>query len=193
MKKKSPKNEKEYKDYKQLFEKIKKDSKRKCFQEKLSFYKNDIKNTWKTLKDVIGKTKIKKNRLPKNIAPKNKEITDQKAIAKKFNEFYVDVGPNLASKLPQNNNDYKSYLPNITEQELKEAVASLIPNKSPGFDSIHVNVNKQSTKNLYIFDQSLNSENFPDKLKIAKVFPISKSGKTYVLSNYRRISVLPCF
>ena len=59
--KRSPqKMEKEYKDYKQLFEKIK----------KLSFYKNDIKNTWKTLKDVIGKTKINENRLPKKDIPR---------------------------------------------------------------------------------------------------------------------------
>ena len=137
LKQKFPKNEKEYKDYKQLFEKIKKDSKKKYFQEKLSFYKNDIKNTWKTLKDVIGKTKINENRLPKKIALENKEITDQKTVAEKFNEFYVNVGPNLASKIPQNNNDYKSYLPDITtlfdeqdltEQEFKEAVASLKPN-----------------------------------------------------------------
>ena len=65
LKKKSPKNKKQYKDYKQLFEKIKKDFKKKYFQEKLSFYKNDIKNTWKTLKDVIGKTKVNENCLPK--------------------------------------------------------------------------------------------------------------------------------
>ena len=71
MKKKSPKNEKEYKDYKQLFEKIKKDSKRKYFQEKLSFYKKDIKNTWNSLKDVIGKTKMNENRLPKKKALEN--------------------------------------------------------------------------------------------------------------------------
>ena len=28
--------------------------------------------------------------------------------------FCVNVGPNLASKTPQNNNNYKSYLPDIT-------------------------------------------------------------------------------
>ena len=67
LKKQSPKNEKEYKNYKPLFEKIKKDSKKKYFQEKFTFYKNDIKNTWKTLKDVIRKTKINENRIPKKI------------------------------------------------------------------------------------------------------------------------------
>ena len=192
-----PKNEQEYKDYKQLFEKIKEDSKKKYFQEKLSFYKNDIKNTWKTLKDVIGKTKINENRLPKKIALENKEITDQKTIAEEFNEFYVNIGPNLTSKIPRNNNDYKSYLPDmttlfdeqdLTEQELKEAAASLKPSKSPGCDSIHVNVIKAIYEELkrplfYIFDQSLKSGIFPDKLRIAKVFPIYKSEKKYVLSN----------
>ena len=84
------------------------------------------------------------------------------------------------------------------EQELKEAVASLKLNKSPGWDSIHVNVIKAIYGELkrplfYIFDQSLKSGIFSDKLKIAKVFPIYKSGKKYVLSNYRPISVLPCF
>ena len=67
LKKKSPKNENEYKDCEQLFAKIKKDSKKKYFQEKLSFYKNDIKNTWKTLKDVVGKTKVYENRLLKKM------------------------------------------------------------------------------------------------------------------------------
>ena len=71
----------------------------------------------------------------------NKEKIYQKTIGEKFNEFYVNAGPNLVSKIPQNNNDYKSYLPDITTlfdepdltgQELEEAVASLKPNKSPG-------------------------------------------------------------
>ena len=142
--------------------------KKKYFQEKFSFYKNDIENTWKTLKDVIVKTKINENHLPKKIALENKEIT--KTVAEKFIEFYVNVGPNLPSKIPQNN-DYKSYVPDITtlfdeqdltEQELEEAVASLKPNKSRGCDSIHINVIKAIYEELkrplfYIFDQSLKS------------------------------------
>ena len=77
-----PKNEQEYKDYKQLFEKIKEDSKKKYFQEKLSFYKNDIINNWKNKKN--------ENRLPKKIALESKKITDQKTIAENFNKFYVN-------------------------------------------------------------------------------------------------------
>ena len=50
----------------------------------------------------------------------------------------------------------------LTEQKLKEAVASIKPNKSPGCDSIHVNVIKAIYEELkrplfYIFDQSLKS------------------------------------
>ena len=161
----------------------------------------------KNLKELIKKKKKNWNRLPKKIAVQNKEITDQKAIAKKFKEFYVNVGPNLASKIPQNSNDYKSYRPDITtlfdeqdltEEELKEAFGSLKPNKSPRCDSIHTNLIKAIYEELkrplfYIFDKSLKSGIVSDKIKIAKVFPIYKSEKKHALSNYRPISVLSCF
>ena len=135
MKKKSPKNEKEYKDYKQLFEKIKKDSKKKYFQEKLSFYKNDIKNTWKTLKDVIGKTRINEKRLPKNITEKILPKIECKCFKN-------------TPKTTMITNHTCLILQHLAEQELKEAVASLKPNKSPRCDSIHVNVIKAIYKEL---------------------------------------------
>ena len=108
-----PKNEKEYKTISNYLKRLKKIPRKNIFKKKLAF-KNDIKNTLKTLKDVIGKTKINENRLPKKTPLGNKKITDRKTIAEKFNEFYVNVGPNLDSKISQNNNDYKSYLPDIT-------------------------------------------------------------------------------
>ena len=44
-----------------------------------------------------------------------------------------------------------------------------------------------------IFDSSLSLAIFPDSMKIAKVTQVFKAGKKELVSNYRPISVLPCF
>ena len=49
------------------------------------------------------------------------------------------------------------------------------------------------TSLLYIFNLSLQTGVFPDKLKIARVTPLFKGGENYELGNYRPISVLLCF
>ena len=46
---------------------------------------------------------------------------------------------------------------------------------------------------LHIFNQSLQSGIFPDKLKIARVIPSFKEGSDSELGDYRPISVIPCF
>ena len=46
---------------------------------------------------------------------------------------------------------------------------------------------------MTIFSLSLKTGIFPEKMKIAKVSPIFKKGDKSILSNYRPISVLPCF
>ena len=45
---------------------------------------------------------------------------------------------------------------------------------------------------MNIFSQSLSTEIFSDKMKIAKVLPIFKNDKKSIASNYRTTSVLPC-
>ena len=45
----------------------------------------------------------------------------------------------------------------------------------------------------YVFDLSSQTGIFPDTLKIAKVTPEFKTGDLKEISNYRPISVLPCF
>ena len=46
---------------------------------------------------------------------------------------------------------------------------------------------------MCIFNLSLSTGIFPDKLKIAKVSPIFKNGEKDLLTNYWPISVVPCF
>ena len=105
------------------------------------------------------------------------------------------------------NYEFDSYLPHVctifaeksvTEEELKMAFFSLKSNKTPGYDNINVNVVKKiyeelKTSLMRIFNPALSTGIFPDKLKIAKVSPIFKNGEKDHLTNYRPISVLPCF
>ena len=46
---------------------------------------------------------------------------------------------------------------------------------------------------MNIFSQFLSTGIMPGKMKIANVLPIFKNGRNSVASNYRPISVLPCF
>ena len=46
---------------------------------------------------------------------------------------------------------------------------------------------------INLFEVSLESGFFTNKLKIARVIPIFKAGDPDNISNYRPISVLPCF
>ena len=46
---------------------------------------------------------------------------------------------------------------------------------------------------VYLFERSFSLRIFPSSLKIAKVIPVFKSGAKDNVSNYRPISILPCF
>ena len=67
LKKRTPQNEQKYKNYKNLFEKIKKKAKSICYSNKLLKCTGDIKKTWKVMKDIIGKSKIKSTNLPRKL------------------------------------------------------------------------------------------------------------------------------
>ena len=121
--------------------------------------------------------------------------------------FFINIGSNLAAKIPPSNVNFDSYLPHVytlfaekpvTEEELKRAFFSLKPDKTPGYDNINVNIAKKiyeelKTPLMHIFNLSLSTGIFPDKLKIAKVSPIFKNGEKDLLTNYQLISVLLCF
>ena len=119
LKKRTLDNEKIYKDYKNLFEKIKKCAKKNYYRNKIKLFENDIRGTWKIMKEIIGKKKCNSLILPKQILVDKIEVNDARSIAEKFNEFYVNVGPNLAKKIPQSvinkifNKQSPTYLLNV--------------------------------------------------------------------------------
>ena len=85
-----------------------------------------------------------------------------------------------------------------SDEEIKIAFFSLKDGKSPGLYEINFDIVKQNFSSLlvpvrYIFDVSRKIGNFPEKMKIAPITPVVKSSDTSLLTNYRPISVIPCF
>ena len=86
----------------------------------------------------------------------------------------------------------------LSINELKDVFFLLKINESTGDDGFSFNIIKKCfvvlcEPSIYLFQLSLEKEVFPNDLKIAKVTPIYKAGVSGHISNYRPISVLPCF
>ena len=135
------------------------------------------------------------------------EIFDQSKIAHGFNKFFTDVGPKLASSIPSSSKDFNDFLSSastsldeylLQDEELNEVLNNLKANKSPGFDDISSTIFKRCRENIFnlikhVFSLSLKQGIFPENLKIARVPPIFKKDEKFLFTNYRPISVLPCF
>ena len=159
------------------------------------------------MKEIIGNKKVTNVPLPNFITVKNREIFDKKEIAETFNSYFVNIGPNLAASIPERKMSFQNYIHyngpclstiNLTDLELENAFASLKINKSSGYDDISADVVKRESDEIFvipkhIFNISLAKGVFPDKLKIARVTTIFKKGNNTLVTNYRPISVLPCF
>ena len=90
------------------------------------------------------------------------------------------------------------FLDAVTEKEVEIEINNLNGNKSSGHDEITPNLVKKISKFTvkpltYIYNQSLLTGVIPNDLKIALVTPVFKANNKEEFSNYRPISVLPCF
>jgi len=196
-----------YISYKNLFEKLKLSAKRLYFKKRLTRFQGNAKRTWGTIKEILGKNSIYKATLPKMILENKSCIFQEDIIATKFNEYFVNVGPALAKKIDKSKKHFSDYLlkfekafctEDLKYDEIDQAMKTLQKNKSPGNDGISCNVLHecygQIRKILYfIFNKSITTGVFPEKLKIALITPIFKAGDESLLTNYRPISVLPVF
>ena len=122
--------------------------------------------------------------------------------------FFVNIGPQLASQIHNTGKNYYDYLNSpchsslffkpVVESDIMKIINKFDPNKSAGHDDIGNYIVKKVAKEIchpltIIFNLSLSTGIVPDHLKIAKVIPIYKKADADIFSNYRPVSVLPCF
>ena len=144
MKNRNPEKELNYKQYKILFESLKKKSKKNYCSYLVDSYKYSIKKTWDVMKEITGSKRVSNISLPNFIKVKNREIFDKK-IAETFINYFVNIGPNLVAFIPESKTTFQNYIHydgpclstiNLTDLEVENAFASLKTNKSSGYDDI---------------------------------------------------------
>ena len=198
-------NIRHYKNYKIRLNTVLKDAEKRHYHDLFIQLKSNIRKSWQVIKGLINKSQ---HSIPQTVFKHNDILLNDGAdIANHFNNFFVNIGPTLASRIKKTNATHTQYLKgnyvnsmfmsDVTDNEIDNLLKSL-KDSAAGWDDIDPKVIKIShgplTKPLvHLCNLSLNSGVFPHQLKLAKVTPIYKTGDVMLFNNYRPVSVLPVF
>ena len=133
-----------YKTYKSLYNKVCRSAKINFTKETYTNLKNDSKKLWTLINTSIGR-KTKKGMNVPNFFKENELIFDNFVdIAEGFNDFFINIGDKLQSKLPRSPKNVKDYLGTpcpfnfvfnlINDSDILLACSRLKPKTSQGLD-----------------------------------------------------------
>ena len=138
----------QYKSYeknlKLLIYSVKKDFYNKQFLR----YNLDIKNTWQTIKTVLNKNRSSR-KMQTKFSINGNIIEGDLKIANEFNNFFTNIGPNLASEIKPINSDLlvTSFLLHSTElsfsfdlitpNDILEIIKNFKSKSSSGYDNLN--------------------------------------------------------
>ena len=201
-------NRTNYTAYVTVYKRLLKQARILYWNSKFEYAKQDMKRTWKNINNILNKCTNKCD-FPEKFYFENKEISDNKEIANKFNTHYINMGLTLANQIPPyhgsaldyltvNNNPNSFYFEPCTPSEIETIINSLKPKTSCGHDNISTKLIKQtcaavSTPISHIANISMQQGIFPTSMKLAKVIPVYKKDSKSHFINYRPISLLPSF
>ena len=179
--------ETKYKTYRNLLSKIIKNTKQDFWLKRFHEAKYDVKSTWRNINEKLNKTK-KSHNFPETFLKNGTAVNGSKNIANAFNNYFVNVGPNLANNIKNiNATSAESYLnkQNINsiflrptgQNEILKIISEMKNKHSSGYDDISSTVLKRTYKYIlvplqHIINTSIEKGSFPDKMKIAKIVPI---------------------
>lgn len=193
-----------YKIYRKALIKVLRKAEKDYYHTKLTELKNNLRKTWDVLKKLCG---IKFKQKCQNEFKINNDITSTPIeIANGFNECFINLGQDLAEKIPHVNKKATDYLRHriphsfFCEPATESEVLSMFKQMkctSAGWDTMAPRVIKSvsdviSAPLTHVLNLSLTQGIVPFELKIARVTPIYKSGDNQLCINYRPVSVLTC-
>lgn len=195
----------EYIKYRNLYNKIRRLAKSQYYGKLLNESRNDIKETWKIMKNAMNKTTDKTSTI-QTIKHKDKTWDTESDIANAFCDYFTNVGLSFAQKISKSKKDYTQFMGNATPNSIflnptdTEEILNIFKNLKPKTSSGHDNINAKLLKEIQqeikdplctLLNKSLENGIFPNIFKIAEVIPIYKNKGKEKVENYRPISLLP--
>jgi hypothetical protein len=193
-----------YKNFKTLYFRVLRAAKKLYFKTKINENLGNPKKTWDTLNEILGK--VKKSETISQLNINDATELDPSKIANHFNAFFTSIGTKIANDIQdvdKQPEDYMNYgrippemqLGNTTPEHVLKIIKKFKIKHSKDIFGISTKMVKLIGPEIanplsHIFNISLESGTFPNKLKQCRVIPIFKSGNHLDCDNYRPISLL---
>ena len=182
---------------------------RKYYSNLVTEAEGNQSKTWKAINDIMGRGKTAAV-LPDQLeGDQGRIITESQNIANMMNEFFSNVGPKLANKIPavdkepvtmirRNRLLQSFFMQPVQEFEVLRRLQKLKANKSSGPDQLHPRLLKDIATWItppltHIINMSIQTGKVPDQMKLARIVPIHKGGSKKQATNFRPISILSSF
>ena len=89
-------------------------TKRDYFSNKIAGQKCNPREAWKTINSLMGRQN--KPAIINELRIGESKLTNSRDIAEGFNEFFSNIGPDLASKIDTTNHNFLDYMPNAKSE-----------------------------------------------------------------------------
>ena len=195
-----------YVKYRNILKQLLRNEEKKYYEQQFQSVASDARKTWKIINSLLNNHSSQK--LSHIFQLNNTTTCDKKVIVNLFNDYFVNLGSNLAKEIPPSKrNHLLEGIPHVKESlvlfptdanEIANVILSIKNTASCGSDQISVAAIKTvsnviSPLLVILINYSIDKGIFPDALKIAKILPIYKIGDNTLISNYRPISILTVF
>lgn len=190
-----------YIQYKKIYRRLLNQAKKMYNSKLLLNTNNKSKTAWSLIKP---NKKIHDSTI--SLIVNNKNVTDPGEVADQFLRYFNAVPNQLNIDLPMTSrgltlkyaNSRTFFFHPATESDIVDIIKNLRNSNSVGEDNISTNILKKCAHLVvyplaHIINCSLSEGIFPNKLKIAKITPIYKSGDQSELKNFRPISLISPF
>jgi hypothetical protein len=138
-------NKSAYTKYRNKLNAVLRTTEREYYANRLQNYKTNLRRTWQVIRELIN-CNHNTNNCNQTFLDSDGTTNDNVSIATKFNQYFVNVGPSLANKIPSSHTDYRAYLKGdykdsfymfeTDPQEITNLIQQMPSKTSSGYDEI---------------------------------------------------------